>query len=143
MLFTNNRLELRQLFFTAWQKYQAQLTLEPLEQQLANLIVQHPEYHAIFNNPEQYLDKDYFAESGETNPFLHLAFHQAIYEQISTDRPSGSLLIYQQLSKKLGAHEAEHRIIDVLMQGLWQLQHGEIFDEVIYLQQLQQLLNGL
>ena len=48
---------------------------------------QHPEYHALLENPAGALEQDYTPERGETNPFLHLSMHLSISEQISIDQP--------------------------------------------------------
>ena len=42
---------------------------------LDGAILTHPEYHALLDQPERYLERDYQPESGETNPFLHLSMH--------------------------------------------------------------------
>lgn len=144
MLFNNDRIDMRKVFFAVWGKYQKQAPLEPLEQQLADIMLKHPEYYAILNNPDGNLDRDYLPEVGEANPFLHFALHQALFEQITTDRPAGILQTYKSLCEHLGdAHVAEHQMMDVLMQVLWQAQQqpAQAFDENIYLTQLQNLIN--
>ena len=43
-MYTNDRDAYRHAFYTAWQKYQKKLALEPLEKQLVEIILLHPEY---------------------------------------------------------------------------------------------------
>lgn len=143
MFYSNQRIELRRLFFDTWNKYQAQTPLEPVEQQLLQVIVEHPEYHQILSQPDHYIDKDYRPELGETNPFLHMSLHLGIREQISTNRPSGITLIYQQLlSKYHGAHlEVEHIMMDILAEQIWEAQRNKtVPDEGKFMQQLHKLL---
>ena len=51
MLFGQDRNQLRQVFFTAWQKHNTKQKLEPLEQIIATVIAMHPEYWRILPNP--------------------------------------------------------------------------------------------
>ena len=44
-MFTNDRNAYRQTFFIAWQKYQKKLPLEPLEAEIIEIMMQHPEYY--------------------------------------------------------------------------------------------------
>jgi hypothetical protein len=135
-----NRRELRQFYFDVWQKHQQQQALEPLEQQVLHIILQHPEYQELFNHPERNLTEDYSPEIGETNPFLHLSLHQALVEQISTDRPSEIRAFYKNLVERYDAHAAEHRIIEVLAEALWEgIQQGKFISEAEYLKRLKRI----
>jgi len=60
--------ETRQIFFTSWDKYQHKKTLSPLEKEVANVILAHPEYHYFIENPEKFHEHTYYPEFGETNP---------------------------------------------------------------------------
>jgi hypothetical protein len=71
-MFGQDRTELRQMFFTAWNKHLNKQLMEPLEAVVAKIIELHPEYHALLEDQET-LDKDYTPEMGQTNPFLHMA----------------------------------------------------------------------
>lgn len=143
-MFTGNREELRQYYFLVWEKYHKQLPLEPLEQQILQVITEHPEYHHCFLDPDTYKYKDY--RDGETNPFLHMALHLAIREQVSTNRPEGVYEIYQQYVKQhKGDHlQAEHDMLEILIDIIWNMQrHHEEFNEREYLIQLQERLTGV
>jgi len=96
-MFGQDRSQLRHLFFAAWHKYLAQQPLAPLEQLIASIVQQHPEYHTLLENEPTNLDKDYTPEMGQTNPFLHMAMHIAIQEQLATHRPDGITELHQKL----------------------------------------------
>ncbi len=139
-MFTQDRRELRKLFYQAWQAARTGAPLDPLSAQIAGVVAMHPEYHSLLES-EQALDRDYRPEAGETNPFLHMAMHIALQEQIGTNRPAGIGDIHRQLQGRLGdAHAAEHRMMDCLMESLWQAQRqGSPPDEQAYLACLRRL----
>jgi hypothetical protein len=138
-LFSTNRIDLRRLYLECWQKYEDKKILSPLETQVVDIILQHPEYHQLLT--ETQLAKDYLPELGETNPFLHMSLHMALQEQISTDRPTGIRAIYQMLCQQLSAHEVEHKMFEILAETLWQAQRdNKEPDENQYLEKLRKLL---
>src|SRR5688572_22704355 len=105
-----SREQLRRLYVDTWRKFRTNKPLEPLEAQLAELIAEHPEYHAILE-VEDSTAAEFSVEAGRENPFLHLGLHLAIREQVATDRPAGIAAAHSALARKLGSvHEAEHRI---------------------------------
>jgi hypothetical protein len=132
--------ELRQFYAAAWRKHRERLPLEPLEAQIADVIVLHPEYQSVLED-ENALDKDYTPESGQSNPFLHMGLHLAVREQVSTDRPSGIRAAFEACVKKLGsAHDAEHQMIECLAEALWDAQRsGRPPDEMAYLERVRQI----
>ena len=131
----------RRLFFSSWQTYRQNLPLSPLEQQLVEVIVEHPEYHALLEAKPAQQDKSFFPELGQTNPFLHMGLHLAIRDQIATNRPTGITDIYHQLIKKYGDRlHVEHLIMDPLVECLWQAQRNQSMpDESAYLSALTML----
>ena len=121
-MFGQDRTELRQMFFTAWKKHIDKQLMEPLEAVVAKIIELHPEYHSLLENHNT-LDKDYTPEMGETNPFLHMAMHISIQEQLSTQRPSGIEQVYQSMLRKIkDPHETEHLMMECLGKMLWEAQ---------------------
>jgi len=121
-MFGQDRTELRQMFFTAWKKHLNKQLMEPLEAVVAKIIELHPEYHALLENQDT-LDKDYTPEMGQTNPFLHMAMHISIQEQLSTKRPPGIEQLYQSiLQKNKDPHETEHLMMECLGKMLWEAQ---------------------
>ena len=135
-MFGNNRDQLRQMWADAWQKFMLHQPLQPLEQQLVEVIKLHPEYHALLTHTQA----DYLPELGQSNPFLHMGMHLALHEQISTNRPSGINACYQKLKQQLGdEHEAAHSMMECLAEALWQAQRNQIApDDTAYLQCLKQ-----
>lgn len=143
-MFGEDRNQLRQMFFSAWHKHQAGSPVEPLEAQLVEIILRHPEYHALLADEEANLERDYSPELGETNPFLHMAMHLALQEQVSTDRPAGITQLYTDLVQgSPDPHEAEHGMMTCLAEMIWQVQrYGTPPDEAAYLDCIRQLLPG-
>jgi hypothetical protein len=133
---------LREVFYTAWSKQKKNEALTALEQQIANIIAQHPEYHHILEDPDAFKDKDYTPQENSTNPFFHMALHASLMDQVTTDRPAGILAIYTALASKTGdAHSAEHEMMRVLGKLLWEAQRAQKApQEAEYLKQLKLLL---
>ncbi len=125
-MFNPSRDQARDFFFDAWRKYRTgdpNHPLSALEAAAVELIAAHPEYHPILDNRDQFVDRDYLPEAGETNPFLHLAMHLSIREQVSIDQPPGVRAEHRRLSKKMGtALEAEHAMMDCLGEMIWHAQ---------------------
>lgn len=134
---TPDRDELRNVFFTAWRKHKEHLPVEPLEAQIIELILSHPEYHEMLTHPETYQAADF----AETNPFLHLSLHLAIREQISTNRPAGIVQVYENLCRSYqDYHVVEHKMLECLGQVLWDAQQsGRMPDEQYYLECLRRI----
>ena len=132
----------RSLFFSSWQKYRLKQPLLPLEQQIADVILLHPEYHTILESTKENLDEAYFPELGQTNPFLHMGFHLAIRDQVATDRPQGITRIYQKLvNKHADIAVVEHLLMEHLAEHLWQAQRSQRMpDEASYLNACRLLL---
>lgn len=139
-MFGNDRDSIRRYYLQCWQKFKQKQPLDALEQQIAQVIAEHPEYHALLEKNEQVLHRDYLPESGESNPFLHLGLHLGIREQAATDRPAGIAAIHQRLATKHGVLEAEHRMMECLAESIWLAQRNHTTpDEVTYLECLKKL----
>jgi len=141
MFFGNSgRDELRHRYVEAWRRRREGLPLEPLDAQIADVIELHPEYQAALESPEA-TRGEFTVEQGRTNPFLHMGLHLAIREQVGTRRPAGIEQVHARLAAKFGgAHEAEHRMIEVLAETLWEAQRaGHAPDEAAYLERLRRL----
>jgi Domain of unknown function (DUF1841) len=115
--------------------------LEPLDAQIADVIALHPEYQTLLESADGDLEQAYTVEQGQTNPFLHMGLHLAIREQLATRRPAGIETVHLRLTRASGdAHVAEHRMIEVLAETLWDAQRaGRAPDEQRYLERLQRL----
>jgi hypothetical protein len=143
-MFTNDRNKLREFYREAWRKQRENLPVEPLEAQVADIIVMHPEYHALLEGPADALDRDYTPDDGQENPFLHMGLHLALREQLATGRPPACHKTYQQLLRKIGdAHRVEHAMMECLGQVLYQAQTSNSApDETAYETCLQALLSN-
>ena len=140
-IFNPTREEVRRFFCDTWKKKSGNHILTPMEILASDWMEQHPEYHALLENPAGALEQDYTPERGETNPFLHLSMHLSISEQISIDQPPGIREIAQKLTKKLGSeHEAQHQMMECLGQVMWEAQRegGQLSPEK-YLEALRKL----
>ena len=125
----------RQFMFDVWRKYQAGEPLTGLETTVLDVILMHPEYHALLVDAERNIERDYSPQEGVMNPFLHLSLHLAIEEQLSIDQPAGILAEFLRLCATLGsAHDAKHAILECLGEVLWQAQRNAAApDEAQYL----------
>lgn len=142
MFYSKKTEDTRQLFFISWQKYRDKQPLLPLENQLVEVILAHPEYQPMLEKASPELAQTYFPELGETNPFLHMGLHLAIRDQVATDRPQGMAAIFQTLlTKHQDALSVEHLIMPLLAECLWKAQrHHTMPDELDYLHHCQTLL---
>ncbi len=134
-MFNPSRDQSRGFLFELWAKHRAGASLTPLESMALAIVLEHPEYHACLDDRERYLDRDWRPEAGETNPFLHLAMHLAIEEQVSIDQPPGIRAAVDRLARRHdSAHDARHEVMECLAEMIWQAQrHGSGFDNAAYL----------
>jgi hypothetical protein len=134
---TNNRVDTRKLFALTWKKFCDSEVLSPLENQITSVIQLHPEYHSYLDDVNNCIDTDF---STDNNPFLHMGLHLGVREQVSTNRPAGISDIHNALRQKSDVHQAEHLMMDVLGNFLWDAQQsGQLPDESMYLEKLKQL----
>ena len=134
-MFTPTRDQARLFFFDVWRKYRAGEPLSGLEKVALEVISLHPEYHALLDAPQRYLDHDYAPEDGAINPFLHLALHLAVEEQLSIDQPPGIRAHFERIALASGAqHDAKHALLECLAETIWEAQRrGSPPDQAGYL----------
>lgn len=135
-MFSQDRDRLRQIYLTAWRKARAGEPLEPVERQIVAVAERHPEYHALLEQGETALGREWLPEGGEGNPFLHMALHIALQEQVSSNQPPGIRQLYQGMiaACRGDPHAAEHRILECLAEELWKIQRdGRAFRPKTYL----------
>ena len=136
----HSREQLRRTYAEAWAKHLANSPLTPLEALITDVIGAHPEYQSILADADTAIAFEQNAAGSAENPFLHMGLHLAIREQVATNRPAGIAEIHQQLSARLGAHEAEHAMLEPLAETLWEAQRqGRMPDEQVYLERLRKL----
>ena len=122
-MFTPTRDEARRFLADAWAKYRAQQPMSGLEQMAVGIIAMHPEYHAVLEDAEKHLDRDYAPDTGAINPFLHLSLHLAVAEQLSIDQPAGIQAEFERLHAARGnTHDAQHVLLECLGEVIWQAQ---------------------
>lgn len=136
-----SRTQMRRRYLEAWRRFSAREALEPLDAQLAAVIAEHPEYIGWLEAGEEALGAEFTPEGGRENPFLHMGLHLAIREQVATDRPAGIAAVHHELARRHGgAHAAEHVMIEILAETLWEAQRsGRAPDEQAYLERLRRL----
>lgn len=141
MFFSPNREELRRYYLNAWRKSREGLPMEPVEHAIAEVVAEHPEYHAVLEKGEAILEREYLPEQGEPNPFLHMGMHLAVREQVGTNRPAGIRAVFQKLLEAKGTRvDAEHLMMEALAESMWQAQrYGREPDEQEYLRALKRL----
>ena len=127
-LYGNDRGSLRQVFFTTWDKYKLSQPLQGIEPLLIDIILLHPEYHPILDDPDAHLDRDYPPEHGTENPFLHLSLHMTIEEQLSMDNPTGIRQHFNTLQQSHDRHDALHILLECLAEAVWKAQRHETAD---------------
>lgn len=124
-MFNPSQHEVRRFFCEAWRKQREGVPLVPMEALAADWIAEHPEYHADLADAEAAVAASYTVEEGRTNPFLHLAMHLSITEQLSVDQPPGIRQAYELLAARRGsAHAAQHALMDCLGEMLWASQRS-------------------
>ena len=138
-----NTHDVRLYFGHVWQNRLNPLQLDALKQKALRIIEAHPEYQTYLEHVEDYLDKNWTPEQGETNPFLHLSLHLSIQEQVGIDQPFGIRAIHQNL---LGMHndnwvKAEDEMMEALVETIWQAQrHNQGLDVNAYMTRLRKLV---
>jgi len=133
-VFNPTRNQAREFLFEVWRKHRAGELLTPLEALALDIVQRHPEYHAVLEDRERWLDRDWKPEGGETNPFLHLQMHLAIEEQLSIDQPPGIRDAVQALARaRDDEHAARHDVMECLAEVLCQAQRNNAgFDNAAY-----------
>ena len=138
-----NTHDVRRYFGHVWQNRLNPLQLDALQQKALLIIEAHPEYQIYLEQVEEYLDKNWTPEQGETNPFLHLSLHLSIQEQVGIDQPFGIRAIHQKL---IGMHndnwvKAEDEMMEALVETIWQAQrHNQGLDVNAYMTRLRKLV---
>jgi len=126
-MFAPSRDESRRFMVDAWRKHNAGEPVSALERLAAGIVAMHPEYHHVLEAPELHAHRDYRPEAGDTNPFLHLALHLAVAEQLSIDQPPGIVQLFGDLlAKKRDRHEALHEAIECLAHTVWRAQRDGV-----------------
>lgn len=123
-MFSPSRDEVREMFFATWRGFRQGMPLTGIQGLALEVILQHPEYHAVLDTPERYREKDYV---DQTNPFLHMSLHLALEEQLSIDQPPGIRARWEALLARSGdRHEALHHALECLAETVWRSQRDAL-----------------
>jgi hypothetical protein len=124
-MFNPTRDQARQFFIDTWARYRLGQPLEGAQTQAIAVILDHSEYHALLDDPETALARDWMPGDGQLNPFLHMSLHLAILEQLSVDQPPGVRERFDALLARRGdRHAALHDMLECLGEMLWQAQRS-------------------
>lgn len=134
-MFQPSQHDVRRFFCETLAKQRAGQILSPIETLAAGWIDEHPEYHADLSDIDTALAAVYAVDEARTNPFLHLAMHLSISEQVSIDQPHGIRQAVELLAaKRQSLHDAYHEAMDALGQMIWESQRsGRPPDGLAYL----------
>lgn len=138
-----NTHDVRRFFAHVWQHRLAPLQLDGLQQKALRIIEAHPEYGHYLEDIEQYLDKEWLPEDGESNPFLHMSLHLSLQEQSAIDQPPGIRAIHHQLCARYNGDwvKAEHDMMEALAETIWEAQrYGRGLDVNAYMTRLRKLV---
>lgn len=126
-MFNPSQADVRRFFCQTYAKHVGKQILTPLENIAARWVVEHPEYHSELGDEAGAIARDYPPEGGKSNPFLHLAMHLSISEQVQADLPAGLKVAYgMALSKQGDAHATHHAVMEVLGKVLWEAQRMKL-----------------
>jgi hypothetical protein len=126
-VFQPSQHDVRRFFCEAYAKHHGPVAqpLSAIETIAARWIDEHPEYHADLADIDAALAAQYTVEAGRSNPFLHLAMHLSITEQMSIDQPAGIRQAVELLAAKLGSmHAAQHEAMECLGEMIWTSQRS-------------------
>jgi hypothetical protein len=139
-MFQPSQHDVRRFFCEVAAKQKQRTPLSPIETLAGGWVDEHPEYAAELADVEAALAADYSVEAGRTNPFLHLAMHLTISEQVSIDQPRGIRQAVELLAARRGSlHEAQHEVMECLGEMLWESQRSGLPpDGIAYLDRVRQ-----
>ncbi len=137
-MYGTNRDSLRQHYYDVWDKLQTKAVLTPFEQQLADVILEHPEFHRYLQPLTRQMATSLQLTQDDTNPFMHMGLHLAIRDQVQLDKPQGIRALFQQLLQRYQDRvAAEHILLPIMAEVLHEaLQRGHMPDEQRYLEKI-------
>jgi hypothetical protein len=143
-MFNPSQQDSRRFFCEIYRKTVAREVLTPLESIASHWITQHPEYATDLADVNKAVEADYSVEQGKMNPFLHLALHLTIAEQISINQPPGITASFSALAQGLQSeHEAHHVMMEHLAIMIWEAQRNKTpLNGTAYLAAIQKEIQG-
>ena len=139
-MFQPSQNDVRRFFCEAYARHQVKAPLQAMQALAARWIDEHPEYHPDLADEATALTTVYTVEDERTNPFLHLAMHLSIEEQLTIDQPSGMRQAVELLAARLGSlHQAHHEVMECLGEMVWTSQRSGLPpDGLAYLEAVRQ-----
>ncbi|MDO9210302.1 MAG: DUF1841 family protein [Deltaproteobacteria bacterium] len=112
-------------------------TLSPENKKLAEIMLEHEEYHNQFEIADLLSEHEYDVDN-ETNPFLHVTMHAIAETQLENRDPIEVYQFYNAMRKKKASHhEAVHLICVVLAPLIFKtVREKKVFDLEEYRSQL-------
>ena len=124
-MFAPSQHDVRRFFCETAAKLRDARPLSALEALAAQWIEAHPEYAADLADVDAAIAASYSVDDGRTNPFLHLAMHLSISEQLSIDQPPDIRQAFELLAARRGsAHAAQHEVMECLGEMMWTSQRS-------------------
>lgn len=133
----------RNYFYQIWTSAKEGKTdeLKPEERQLVKIMFEHQEYRNQFEIAD-ILDDHIFDPERETNPFIHVAMHSVIENQLALRQPIEAYQFYLGLrKKKLSHHEALHLLMAIMAPLIFKVVRShDAFDEGYYVRLLRKYM---
>ena len=124
-MFTPSRDEARRFLAEAWAKQRDGRRCRRSSARSSTSSRCTPRYHALLEDADRNLDRDFAPEAGAVNPFLHLSLHLAVAEQLAIDQPPGIRAEFERLRAHHGdEHDALHDLVECLGEVVWQAQRA-------------------
>jgi hypothetical protein len=118
-------------FHSIWEDSKDGKALEGDEKVIAHLMKQHPEFHQEFEMADVYADIDLqYDPDKEVNPFLHIAIHAIVENQLAANDPPGVAEFFKRRKyKKETRHETSHMVGLFIMEQIFEIfKNGVPFD---------------
>jgi len=133
--------QFRLFVMRTWYLMNNHMALSPAEKELATLINEHPEIGIFIPGAQLEINRHY--DEDEYNPFIYLSALWEIFKQLRDDRPEGiKEIVEKSFTAELSEPEKRSRLAQIYIDlYLMEKSGDEEFDEVTYLQALEQILN--
>ena len=112
-------------------------TLSPEDKKMAEIMLEHEEYHNQFEIADHLTEHEYDVEN-EVNPFLHVTLHGIAETQLENRDPIEVYQFYNAMRKKKASHhESMHLICAALVPLMFKtIKENKVFDLEKYRSQL-------
>jgi hypothetical protein len=124
-----------------WAQAQAGIPLEGEDANLARALQEHPEYHDVWEQAATNPTEEEVVRDG-VNPFLHIAIHTVVENQIAArDPPQVAETLETLMQAGYDRHDATHAIASALAEEIYEIMRYERpFSARKYLRALRKLV---